>query len=233
MVNEDKKVGKRCKDYLESRLDDIEICNENRPSNLIDRVEKNDFSGLIFEHKYDGFDSSKFYEMIKDKNNYLNFILSVDKERKTGSVELTYYSEFRNREELKEDLREGYGLIDALLDYDKKGSEKDDKMLDLEQTVQLLYDKYVKYIFDKTNDGSKDKKEIIEDNMSKVVIHRRIEKLKELDLIDLDQNSHEDTKESYKSNLDNCRISCRDGIISAEFELDKDIKRIYKCKSTP
>ncbi len=224
MVDENKEVSKRCKDHLEEQLNDIEICTESRENNIEKNIERNEYSGLIFDYKSDVFDKSRFYEMVKDSNNKLNFILLIDKENKTGSIELTYYTEFKNRNQLKKDLQEGYDLIDAILESDKKGSSKNNRILDLDETVQLLYDKYVKYIFDQTNEEAQRKEEIIEDDMSRVLVHRRLERLKELDLIESSQN-----KRSYKSNLNDCRISCSDGIISAEFDLNKDIKKIYRC----
>ncbi len=224
MVDENKEVSKRCKDHLEEQLNDIEICTESRENNIEKNIERNEYSGLIFDYKSDIFDKSRFYEMVKDSNNKLNFILLIDKENKTGSIELTYYTEFKNRNQLKKDLQEGYDLIDAILESDKKGSSKNNRILDLDETVQLLYDKYVKYIFDQTNEEAQRKEEIIEDDMSRVLVHRRLERLKELDLIESSQN-----KRSYKSNLNDCRISCSDGIISAEFDLNKDIKKIYRC----
>jgi len=230
MVDKDKEVSKKCKDHLEDQLNDIKIYTESRANDMVKNIEKNDYSGLIFDYECDGFDESNLYEIVKDSNNKLNFILLIDKKNQTGSLELTYYTKFKNRNELKKDLQEGYDLIDAFLESDKKGSNKSSGILDLDETVQLLYDKYVKYIFDQTNEEAKRKEEIIDDDMSRVLVHRRLEKLKDLDLIESPRDIGENNEKSYKSNLSDCRISCSDGIISAEFNLDKDIKKIYKCK---
>ncbi|MFW6197040.1 MAG: hypothetical protein ACOC5D_06885 [Thermoplasmatota archaeon] len=225
LVDEDKEVSERCRDYLEDRFEDIKVYTENGSANIINKVKENNCNGLISDMDHKGYEKSKLYDILKNSGEDINFILAMDKKNGEGSIELTYYNKIKNRLKLKNDLDKGFDLIDAILDSGKRDSIKDDKNFDLEKTVQLLYDDHVKCILDETNGQFKDMDEILDQNISKVVAYRRVNKLKELDLIEIKQDNEEDIDKSYRSNLDDCRISCKNGIISAKFNLDKDMKK--------
>lgn len=226
LIEEDKKVAEYCKNYLEEKVSSIKIDIESKSDDIKNKIEADDYNGIIFDLSKDGYDESDLYENVKNNDSKLNFILSINKKNKTGSVKITYYNKLKKRAELKNDLKEGYGLIEAFLDSGKNESKKEDKKLDLEETIQLLYDNYVKYIFDKTIEQDINGRKIVEDNIPIVVFYRRVKKLKNLGLVESNKKRKSLVK-SYKTNLENCRLSCKDGIISAEFDLNGNINNIY------